>query len=117
MGEVDSSTILSIPPSDQNQVSDARSHHTGLRMCRGDQTRLGKGLSPQPQAWDSQLTSEPIGAARRLCLLAPVLTATPRKGEATWQLDPKDKGAREGTEQLCQERQKIGFCLLSLALP
>uniref|UniRef100_A0A8B9RRT2 Rho GTPase activating protein 45 n=1 Tax=Accipiter nisus TaxID=211598 RepID=A0A8B9RRT2_9AVES len=45
MGEVDSSTILSIPPSDQNQVSDAHSHHTGrppaeevdvmLQRCEG----------------------------------------------------------------------------------
>uniref|UniRef100_A0A663N2J7 Rho GTPase activating protein 45 n=1 Tax=Athene cunicularia TaxID=194338 RepID=A0A663N2J7_ATHCN len=35
MGEVDSSTILSIPPSDQNQVSDARSRCAGLGVCWG----------------------------------------------------------------------------------
>lgn len=97
MGEVDSSTILSIPPSDQNQVSDAGSHRAGLGMCR-----LGEGLSPRPQPWDSQLTSKPGGAACRLCLLAPVLTTIPRRGKGTRQLDPKGKVAREGMGQLCQ---------------
>lgn len=45
MGEVDSSTLLSIPPSDQNQVRDARipgcSQHTGLGIVQGS------GVSPE----------------------------------------------------------------------
>lgn len=117
MGEVDSSTILSIPPSDQNQVSDAHSHHTGLGMCWGAQTRLGKGLSSQPEMWDSQLTSKPGRAACGLCLLAPVLTTIPKRGKATWQLDPKGKVGQEGIEQLYQQRQKTGLWLLPVALP
>uniref|UniRef100_A0A674IIC1 Rho GTPase activating protein 45 n=1 Tax=Terrapene triunguis TaxID=2587831 RepID=A0A674IIC1_9SAUR len=48
MGEVDSSTLLSIPPSDQNQVSDT-SFDRGAQVTRTEGFTAGVFLPPEPE--------------------------------------------------------------------